>query len=258
MTLSLLQVLAIIPVVAACAFIQSAMGFAFGIFAVPALMLLGLSLPQAVALSTGAGFVQTIAAVYQLRQHVPWGITGPSIIVRTTFTLVGIWLLAVGLAPNKALANEVLGIALVGALLVLWLFKVQPRERLHLAWAALAIPSSGLMGGMLGMGGPPLVLWATAHRWTNHQTRAFLLANFLVTGPFQMAGMCFFLGHDEHVPWLLLIGAAFAPAAILGTVGGLYVGHRLSAARLRALALGILAVMAVHAVVSPWLTHGQR
>ena len=52
--------------------LQSAVGFAFGLFAVPMMLWLGLDPQEVVAIVLGAAFLQTASGVYHLRRHVPW------------------------------------------------------------------------------------------------------------------------------------------------------------------------------------------
>ena len=40
----------------------------------------------------------------------------------------------------------------------------------------LTFTGSGVLAGLCGMGGPPLVLWAMAHDWPTQRIRGFLFA----------------------------------------------------------------------------------
>lgn len=256
MSLSPIQLAGIVPIMAASAFLQGTIGFAFGLFCVPAMMMLGLKLHEAIAISAAGTLVQSAWATFHLREHIAWRTIAPSIIVRGVFMLAGIGILAHGLAPRPILAKQLLGIVLLTFVAILWLFRVQPRDRLHLAWSAVAFPSSGLMGGLFGMGGPPLVLWAMAHRWPNQRTRGFLIVNFFAAAPIQMLVM--WLTFRGDIAWLMLIGLAFGPVVILGTHAGLWAGHKLSERRLRMCAFGVLVIMAISAIAGPYLPNPRQ
>ena len=75
----------LIGIIVACgAMIQGAIGFAFGIFSIPLLVMTGLPLEQAITLVLGLIVIQTVASVWPNRQHIYWqdvlGITLPRFI----------------------------------------------------------------------------------------------------------------------------------------------------------------------------------
>lgn len=245
------HLIAIALVLMAGSFIQGAVGFAFGLFAIPALALVGVPLQHAIPVVAGATLVQTSWACRHLREHIQWGQTARVALVRAIFTGIGVWLLAHQLAPNPTLAKQLLGIVLVTIVVVLWTLRIKPRERLHPIWGAIAFPTSGLLGGTFGMGGPPLVLWATAHQWTTHRTRAFLLSNFFAITPIQLAFLLLAFGRPAGQ--LMLLGLACGPAVLLGSQLGLTAGHRLSPTRLRTVAFILLLIIAINAILAPWL-----
>lgn len=252
MPITLTQLIIILPLVSAAAFIQGMVGFAFGIFAVPALTLAGMPLQHAVAVSVGATLMQTAWASWKLRDDIPWREATVATTARSLFLILGVWLLAHHLAPRPTLAKQVLGGALLTIVGVLWIMRVRPREHLHPLWAVLAFPLSGIMAGLFGMGGPPMILWATAHHWDTRRTRAFLLTTFFAACPIQIATLCFMFGLP--VAYLIAIGAAMLPGIALGTHFGIQLGHRLSPARLRTVAFTILSVMALNAIIVPLLS----
>ena len=47
----------------------------------------------------------------------------------------------------------------------------------------LAGACGGLLGGLAGVPGPPLVMWVMAHDWSADVTRAFLFASFMCLVP---------------------------------------------------------------------------
>ena len=99
------------------------------------------------------------------------------------------------------------------------------------------------------MGGPPLVLWVTAHDWTSKRMRGTLFTLFFLTTPAQLY---FFAHRFGHELWQTAgLGLGLFPVVLLGTLPGLWIGSRFSSEVLRKLAFGLLAVIAIYAIVQP-------
>jgi len=144
----------------------------------------------------------------------------------------------------------------VGAILILLVglqlvWRPRPVASAHWCWAGLAFLASGLLTGICGMGGPPLVLWSMAHSWPSQKTRGFLFAVFATSAPLQIILLSVTFG--ASVLWNVVIGAAFLPLVYLGTVVGLPIGNRMDKERLRYVAYAILLVIGISAVVPPLL-----
>jgi uncharacterized membrane protein YfcA len=173
-----------------------------------------------------------------LRVHVPW---------RLALTATGIRLLSVvgGLLVLRRLAGldrDVIRVTIGGMLclivLVQVLWRPHPVERVHPAWAGLSFISSGLLSGLCGMGGPPLVLWLMAHNWSSQETRGFLFAVFAVAIPFQLVLMSLTFG--ATILRTAAVGIACLPLVYAGTRIGLPIGNRMPRKTLRAWAYAIL------------------
>ncbi len=234
-----------------CAFVQSAVGFAFSLFSNALLLLSGLALPETVLLSTLASTLQRLSMTFTLWRHVPW---------RTTLPLSGVCLLTLPLGILSLRYCAGLDVAWVkagmGAVVLLLLllqtaWKVRPRPSLHWGWGALAAAASGWLTGLANIGGPPLLLWIHAHDWPNERTRVTIMPITLLLVPFQLTLLLSHFGTD------LLPGraqvAVIAPAVLAGTALGLAAGRRLSRQRLRAVALGLLAVICLACILDPIL-----
>jgi len=64
-----------------------------------------------------------------------------------------------------------------------YLWRQHPVKAMHWGWGGLAFIGSGLLAGLCGMGGPPLVIWSMAHDWPAEKTRGFLFAVFATSIP---------------------------------------------------------------------------
>jgi uncharacterized membrane protein YfcA len=155
--------------------LQGAVGFAFGLIAIPKLVWTGLALSEAVAITSISIFTQVMVGTFQLRRHIRWQEVIPATVIRYATVPVGIALLLVIDTLGRSQIKQLLGFMLLLVLVAQIFLKVKPQERLHPKWMVLAFSSSGIMQGMAAMGGPPTVLWVMAHQWTNQQSPAFLL-----------------------------------------------------------------------------------
>jgi uncharacterized membrane protein YfcA len=194
--------------------LQSAAGFGFGMFAIPLLIMFGAESYEAIAMISMCGTVQTVIGVYALRRHVHW------------------WQVIV-----------------LCAVLAQWLWRVRPRDHLHRGWGIGATTLCGYMSGLAGMGGPPVVMWVMAHRWSNQRSRATLWSLFTGLTPFQF----FFLTRQfgEDVLYAYRDGAMLSPVMLLGILPGLWIGHRIPKPLLRQISYTILLLISLYAIGQP-------
>lgn len=241
------HLVALVVVIVLGGVIQSAVGFAYALFATPLLLYLGFSLPHTIAIVGVSSFVQAVLGTIHLRADVPWRLSLAATGVRAAAVVLG-WLILrrlaeLPLADIKWVVGSILCI-LVG---VQALSRVRPGTRVHWAWGALAFSASGLLAGVCGMGGPPLVLWALAHDWSAAKTRSFLFAVFALTTPVPIVLLCvaFGLGILRSV----LLGIALTPAVFLGAALGLPLGNRIHKPVLRTVAYLILLALGASAII---------
>ena len=101
------------------------------------------------------------------------------------------------------------------------------------------------------MGGPAMVFWVQAHDWGTRRSRGFLFAMYL----------------SSLVPALTILGLVFGasvfragmttaftlPLLLLVTQVGLRAGTKLGRDRLKRVTLGLLFLMGVSGLLTPWL-----
>ena len=75
------------------------------------------------------------------------------------------------------------------------LLKVEPQDRVHVLWGIAALLLGGVIAGCAGMGGPFIVLWVAAHRWSNFKMRATILTLIASMIPFQIGFLTQFISH---------------------------------------------------------------
>lgn len=239
--------LLIAAILLAGSLLQGAVGFAFALLTVPLLVQSGLPLSEAVALITLPVSTQLLLGTFKLRRFVQWREVSFASLIRLLTLPLGMLLLVFfdGLEPSQL--QQVLGVAVLIAVLLQLLSRSNVVLSPHRAWRYIAFASSGLMQGAVSMGGPPAVLWVMAQPWSNQQSRAFLQAMFLVISPIHISLLISTLG-TRILPSMLL-GLLFTPLVILGALLGMRIGDILSKALLRQLALGILIVNALAAIL---------
>jgi uncharacterized membrane protein YfcA len=235
--------------------LQSIIGFAFNLLAVPLLLWSGFSLAQAVALTSIPILVQVSVATWKLRDAVVWRDVLPAAAIRYLTLPIGIALLYRINALDPVTVKQIVGAILLLILGTERFSGITPRERIGWGWSLLAFSLSGIMLGMIAMGGPPVVLWLMAHDWNALRSRAFLAALFLLAAPVQVALLWWKLG--EKVSDAFLWGLGMTPLVVAGSLAGIRLGNRLDRGRLRRLILLFLFLTAILSLSSPWLRGGD-
>jgi uncharacterized membrane protein YfcA len=116
-----------------------------------------------------------------------------------------------------------------------------------MGWTLLAFTCSGLLAGMFAMGGPPLVLWVMAHKWTAQESRAALLASFMLALVPHMPLM--YLRFGNEVLGAFALGLAYSPLIVLSAWLGVRLGNLFSKKQLRIVAAGLLVVIALRSIL---------
>ncbi len=249
--MSLIGMIVAASVLIFAAIVQSIIGFAFNLLALPLLIWSGLSLAQAIALSSVPILVQVSIATYKLRYKVPWSEVILASMIRFVSLPVGVSLLYLINDYDPTTVKQFVGAVLLLILTIQSLIHIPPRAKLGLGWDILAFGLSGLMLGMLAMGGPPVVLWLMAHDWSAIKSRAFMAALFFIAAPVQL-GLLYWKLVDE-VAEFFLYGALMTPLVIASSLAGIHLGNRLNRKRLRRFIIFFLFLTGLASLLSPWL-----
>lgn len=251
MTISLSQLAALWAIVGLSSVVQGTIGFASGMLALPILLFAGWSLPEAIAINLVAGVAQNLYGTYVLRRAVLWPDWLRPNLVRLAALPVGVWALTYADRLDPAIVRQLLGTIILAIVTAYWVWRVQPRERLHVGWEFLTMGTSGFFAGFCGVGGPQMVLWLSAQLWPPKRTRAFLHFAFSLT--LLPQALLLIWKFEERAVTALQLGLLSLPAAIAGVMLGMLVGNRLPRELLRRLMLGVLALVATSAIVMPLL-----
>jgi uncharacterized protein len=234
----------------ASSIVQGAVGFASGLFATPLLMLSGISLPDAVAISMVASGIQNITAAWQLRREIDFRRALRPTFIRFAALPLGVGALLMVGKQSTALASQIVGGVILLIVAVQGALRVTPQEKVHPAWEWLAFGVGGFLLGLCGMGGPSMVLWVMAHDWPMIRAKAFLYFLFATGVPLQALLLWMAFGSD--ILAAMAQGLAALPLVLAGLYVGLHLGRQFSDLALRRLSLAVLVAIAASALLSPY------
>ena len=226
--------------------VQGAIGFALGMIAAPLLVEAGFSLSQAVALTTLAIGIQVLFGAWQLRAHIPWGDVKLAATLRYLTVPIGVLLLLSVEGMEAEEMKRLVGLGVLSGALIRGLARSRTARELPLPVSVATFCLSGILQGLVAMGGPPVVLWMTTRDWRARQARAFTMTLFLLNAPLQVL-LLLFLSRTMSVD-VLLMAVVLTPFIFLGTTIGLRIGDRFSKPLLNKAALGVLIVIALNAI----------
>lgn len=237
-------------------FAQAASGFAAGLLIVSTLIWFDYSIPEAQASLIVATIPQNLWGVWKFRdaivvEQVKW----PAV-ARLISLPFGIIVLKSMESLEIDTVKQLVGGLMLLITLVICFFRPVPRERLHWGWSWLAFPVSGFLQGLVGMGGPAMVLWVQAHDWDTKKSRGFLFSMYLVSMGPALAMLFFAFGKRLIEP--SLFAAALTPLLLIATSLGLKAGTWLGRKRLRQITLAVLILIGVAGLAAPWLNPGSR
>lgn len=233
-------------------FVQAAAGFAGGLVIVPLLLWAGYSIPEAQTSLLVATIPQNLWGVISFRDSLDKKrLVGPGA-ARLLFLPAGVLTLQWMESFSMVTLRQVVGAAVLMATLTTMLFRPRPRDQVDPIWGFLVFPLSGFLQGLVGMGGPPMVLWVQAHDWDTRRMRGFLFSMYLISLAPGIAVLIWFFGARVIPP--ALIAAAAIPVLLLVTWVGLQVGTALGAQRLRRITMALLLLMGVAGLAAPWLS----
>ena len=247
MNMDIFTIVGVVGIICVASAIQSAVGFAFALFATPLLTWTGMPLQYIITTVSVCSFVQSSLGTRHLRASVPWRLSLLVIASRLVTLVLGILIL------KKIAGLDVSGIRLiVGSVLCLLVIlqlvgKIRPSEKVHWVWGGLAFSTSGLLMGITGMGGPPLVLWAVAHNWSVEKTRGFLFSVFAATIPIQI--MLLYITFGTDILLTAMRALLLAPAVYLGVKIGIPIGNRMPRQLLRRIVYLLLLAIGLSSIL---------
>lgn len=236
-------------------FLQGASGFAFAVLMIPLLVWSGFDLAEASMFTAVSALFITSFMVSQLRQHVKWHVLLPTMFLRIGAMAVGIFLLAILTTLDRVLVRQILGVLLlmIVAIQVLSSRKNQAQTEVNLArhWSWLAFGSGGLLGGMVGFGGPAVALWVIAQNWSSKASRSFLTASYWSILPIQIILLLSTFGKPMAETGTQAL--YFLPIVLIGVFLGILLGNSFDKNRLRYLVQALLLVTGLVSLLAPYI-----
>lgn len=237
-------------------FAQAASGFAAGLLIVSTLVWFGYPIPEAQASLIVATIPQNLWGVWKFRdavslKQVAWPATG-----RILSLPIGIAVLHSMESLSVETIKQIVGGVMLAITLSICVLRPRPREHLHWGWGWVAFPLSGFLQGLVGMGGPAMVLWVQSHDWSTKQSRGFLFTMYLVS--ILPALLMLYVAFGSRIIEPSLIAAGLTPLLLVATGLGLRAGTWLGRKRLRRVTLSILIVMGLLSVIAPILSSANR
>ncbi|MCA9534395.1 MAG: sulfite exporter TauE/SafE family protein [Polyangiales bacterium] len=245
------QIVGAALIVVGGSFVQTIAGFGMGLFSVPLLLYLGFPLSDAVALAVGAGLVQLLIGLRTVHREVAWREASAMALIQALFVPVGMMGMQLLEDAGPARVKQGVGALLFTVLAVRQFWRPVPRDSLPRIWTVIAGSVSGTLAGLAGMGGPPLVLYALAHRYSIDRYRAFLWSQFALIVPVMVITLGLRFGWSVLLAFGL--GLVLTPCLWVGARIGMRVSARWEVATVQRIAVGLLYVIAISGALGPWL-----
>ena len=155
------NIIYIIILAAGASFVQRTIGFGFGIFIMTALPFLMPSYAEAVTLSGLLSLTSAAVVMFKYLKYVTWKRILPVIGAFIIFSTIAISLL--DRIEGRAM-RMILGVMLIIISLYFSIFKEKIQKLIlpTAGWQLGTGTASGIMGGLFGMHGPPVVLYLVA------------------------------------------------------------------------------------------------
>lgn len=226
------------------AFVQRVSGFGFGIFIMTVLPFLLSSYGEATTLSGLLASVTSFIISVRMRRFIRWKALLPTLI---TFCIVSSFAVQFVAMAGDGLMKKILGgILIFASIWFLWFndrVRVPSNVPMQISMGTL----SGMLGGLFGMQGPPVVLYYLATLKSKEEYMAVLQVYFLIGNLFMTVcrARCGFLTDTVLTHWCYGIIAVLA-----GTYVGTLVFRRLSMPILREIVYIYMAISGIIAIVA--------
>jgi uncharacterized membrane protein YfcA len=241
------QVLLVVAIIFSAGVAQSLVGFGYALFATPLLLWSGVPLTTSIALVATCSLLQSIIGIRALKAELPWSLSFKACAGRCVGLVFGLLVLKRLVNLDMVQVRAVIGTILCIVVLVQVLWRPKPVSSLHWGWGGFAFVTSGILQGVCGMGGPPLVIWSMAHDWPGNKIRGFLFSAFGMTIPIQIALLTYTFG--STIMRDVLYGIVCLPLVFLGSTIGLRVGNAINREKLKIIAYALLLATGLSAVV---------
>lgn len=239
-----------IAVLSISAFIQATVGFAAALFGLPILLWCGNDLMEAQLMLITAMMPQNILAVWKLRKSIDFR----EIIVPATVRICGLPIGIAGLGYvmtwSSGGVNQLVGAIILFAVLLQGLIGVEWKDAKKPHWILITFGGSGVLQGLSGMSGPPMVLWVHGQRYSADRARAFLFAMYISNFIPQVGLLS--IRYGSAVWQACFVGVLSLPLVVVSAMLGLRLGSWFGDRWLRPITYLCLIMLAVASLLEPW------
>jgi uncharacterized protein len=222
-------------ILALASFVFGLAGFGLGLVALsllPFLMTPTTAVPLISVYSAAFALVMSI----QLRRDIVFSHLAALLCGVLVGTPIGVWVLAT--LPASWL-RRLIGLTLMVVVIIDWR-GLYPRKLSGRHWGVSAGVLAGLLGGAVGVPGPPVVLYAAAQGWSSRTMKSTLLGFFCVNQMITLVGQWWAGLLTPDVAGLALV---FAPPAVVGVALGMHLFNDVDHARVRHLVFALLCIL---------------
>jgi len=221
---------------------QGVTGFGFGLVAMSLLPLFSNARQASVLVGTFS-LASSVSVFLSVRSCFRWRDIALPVIGMVAGIPLGVYALTV--LDEGLIRRLVAGVVLLACLQVA---SPRPRIRQQLNpwWGVLAGFTGGVLGGAFGIGGPPVIAYATFQGWEGSRYKAVLCSYFSLSNSYRVVIMA--TAGLITAP-VLTLGAIALPALLLGTYAGVRIFNRLSGDGFRKAVLVTLVLLALSLLV---------
>ncbi|MCA9191852.1 MAG: sulfite exporter TauE/SafE family protein [Planctomycetales bacterium] len=240
-----------ILILATAAFIQATVGFAAALFGLPLLLWVGIDLMTSQVLIITAMLPQNMFAVWKLRHSIDYREIVFPATIRIGALPIGVAGLALVMSWSAESINQFVGLLILLAVIVQSFVDIEWKNADHPFWIIVTFGSSGILQGISGMSGPPMVLWVHGRRYSADRARAFLFAMYISNFIPQICLLHYKFGTTV---WQAVgVATLSIPFVLASAALGLRLGSWLGDRWLRPITYVCLLMLALSSLLDPWL-----
>lgn len=231
----MIETAALAAIILAAGFLQGLTGFGFALIALPLLDML-IPLKTIIPLVCLLALCISLTLSIQLRRNIHFRCIG--LLFAATIPAVPVGVYVLKHIPSEYLAIS-LGVLMVSFTVYQFLVKPEPRS-MGKGWTVVAGFLSGILGGSIGAGGPPVIIYSAMQPWSKDQAKGTLAFYFLISG-ITVSSMHAASGLiTQEVLHLFLVSL---PSMAVGIFLGLFVYTRISDGGYRKLAFVLVFIL---------------
>jgi uncharacterized protein len=228
----------------AAAYTQGVTGFGFGLVAMALLPLFG-SAREASVLVGIFSLMSSVLVFWSVRSCFRWRDMVYPLAGMAVGVPLGVYALTV--LDEQAIRKLVAIVVLLAAVQTAKPRLLLRRGSLHPAWGSVAGLVGGVLGGAFGIGGPPVIVYASVQDWEANRYKAMLCSYFTCSNAYRVVLLA---GAGLINARIAILGAVSLPAMLVGTLVGIVTYNRLSPDTFRKVVVVTLIVLALTLLIS--------